>query len=313
MKFTYNWLQEYASLDGISPARLADQLTMLGLEVDSVEPLFAELAELKIGKVITAELHPNADKLSLCRVAVGEQELQIVCGAPNVRAGLTVVVALPGTTLPGDVKIKKSKVRGIESQGMICSERELGLGDDHSGIMELADDIPSGASFLEHSGLQDTLIEVDLTPNRPDCASVIGIAREAAGINRRKLQVPYRGSRLSGASASFTVTVEAPDLCPRYAGRLITGVTVGPSPGWLKRRLLAVGLRPVNNVVDVTNLVMLEYGQPLHAFDFNKLADRRIVVRRPRPTETSFTTLDHVKRDVDPDMLLICDGTSPVA
>jgi phenylalanyl-tRNA synthetase beta chain len=312
MKFTYNWLQEYAPLDGVSPARLADQLTMLGLEVDSVAPLFSELADLKTGKVLASGPHPNADKLSLCRVAVGEQELQIVCGAPNVRAGLTVVVALPGTTLPGDVKIKKSKVRGIESQGMICSERELGLGDDHSGIMELADDIPSGASFLKHSGLQDTLIEVDLTPNRPDCASVIGIAREAAGINRRQLQVPYRDSRLEGTSSSFSVTVEAPELCPRYAGRLITGVTIGPSPWWLKRRLLAIGQRPVNNVVDVTNLVMLEYGQPLHAFDFNKLAGRQIVVRTPRNAETSFTALDHVKRDLTPDMLLICDGESPV-
>ena len=230
MKFTYNWLQEYAPLDGVSPARLADQLTMLGLEVDSVAALFAELADLKTGKVLASGPHPNGDKLSLCRVGVGEQELQIVCGAPNVRAGLTVVVALPGTTLPGDVKIKKSKVRGIESQGMICSERELGLGDDHAGIMELADDIPSGASFLEHSGLQDTLIEVDLTPNRPDCASVIGIAREAAGINRRQLRVPYRDSRLTTTSSSFSVTVEAPELCPRYAGRLITGVRIGPSP-----------------------------------------------------------------------------------
>lgn len=313
MKFTYNWLQEYAPLDGVSPARLADQLTMLGLEVDSVAPLFAELAELKTGTVLASGPHPNGDKLSLCRVAVGAQELQIVCGAPNVRAGLTVVVALPGTTLPGNVKIKKSKVRGIESQGMICSERELGLGDDHAGIMELADDIPSGASFLEHSGLQDTLIEVDLTPNRPDCASVIGIAREAAGINRRQLRVPYRDSRLNGSSSSFSVTVEAPELCPRYAGRLITGVSIGPSPWWLKRRLLAVGLRPVNNVVDVTNLVMLEYGQPLHAFDFNKLAGRRIVVRTPQPAETSFTALDHVKRELAPDMLLICDGEAPVA
>ncbi len=313
MKITYNWLQEYVPLDGVSPAQLADQLTMLGLEVDSVTPLFPELADLKTGTVLSAEPHPNADKLTLCRVQVGDEELQIVCGAPNVRAGLSVAVALPGTTLPGDVKIKKSKVRGVESQGMICSERELGLGDDHSGIMELDPSIPSGQSFLQHAGLQDTMIEVDLTPNRPDCASVIGIAREAAGINGRQLHVPYREKRLASATPSFAVEVAAPDLCPRYAARLIKGVTIGPSPWWLKRRLLAVGLRPVNNVVDITNLVMLEYGQPLHAFDFRKLAEGRIVVRTPRPHETSFTAIDHVQRSLEPDMLLICDGSAPVA
>ena len=313
MKFTYNWLQEYVTLDGVSPAQLADQLTMLGLEVDSVTELFTDLSELRTGLVRSAEPHPDADKLTLCRVAVGDQELQIVCGAPNVRAGLNVVVALPGTTLPGDVKIKKAKVRGIESQGMICSERELGLGDNHDGIMELPEGIEHGRSFLASAGLQDTLIEVDLTPNRPDCASVIGIAREAAGINRRRLQVPYRNARLSTTSSSFSVTVEAPELCPRYAARLITGVTIGPSPWWLRRRLLTLGLRPVNNVVDITNLVMLEYGQPLHAFDFSLLADRRIVVRTPRPSERTFTTLDHVERPLDPEMLLICDGKAPVA
>ncbi len=184
MKFTLHWLQEYVRLDH-SPEELADKLTMLGLEVDAVERLYEDLAPLKTALVISAEPHPNADKLTLCRVIAGKEEYQIVCGAPNVRKDLCVVVALPGTTLPGDFKIKKSKVRGVESEGMLCSERELGLSEDHTGIMELPAGTPHGKPFLEITGLGDTLVEVDLTPNRPDCASVIGIAREVAGITKK--------------------------------------------------------------------------------------------------------------------------------
>ena len=313
MKFTLNWLQNYVELDGISPEKLADELTMVGLEVDAVTPLYQELSGLKTGKVISVDSHPNADKLSLCQVSVGSDTLQIICGAPNVRQGMDVVVALPGTTLPGNFKIKKSKVRGIESQGMLCSERELGLSDDHQGILELEDDTPAGDSFIDTSGLRDTMIEVDLTPNRPDCASVIGIAREAAGIYRKDLKVPFKSTQLAANSKSFSVEVENPELCPRYAARLITGVTIKTSPWWLRKRLLSVGLRPINNVVDITNLVMLEYGQPLHAFDFKMLADRKIVVRTPRDSEKTFTTLDNVERKLDRDMLMICDGKEPVA
>ncbi|MGA7276648.1 MAG: phenylalanine--tRNA ligase subunit beta [Desulfocapsaceae bacterium] len=313
MKFTLNWLQEYVELDGVTPEKLADELTMLGLEVESMAALYEDLADLKTGKVVSVEAHPNADKLTLCQVMVGDETLQIICGAPNVREGLGVVVALPGTTLPGDFKIKKSKVRGVESQGMLCSERELGLSEDHRGIMELPDDIEAGHSFIDCCGLRDTMIEVDLTPNRPDCASVIGIGREAAGIYRKELNVPYRGATLAASSDSFSVEVENPELCPRYAARLITGVSIGASPWWLRKRLLSVGLRPINNVVDVTNLVMLEYGQPLHAFDFDTLADKKIVVRTPRANETTFTTLDQVERTLDRDMLMICDGRGPVA
>ena len=313
MKFTLNWLQEYVELDGVTPEKLADELTMLGLEVESMAALYEDLADLKTGKVVSVEAHPNADKLTLCQVMVGDETLQIICGAPNVREGLGVVVALPGTTLPGDFKIKKSKVRGTESQGMLCSERELGLSEDHQGIMELPDDIEAGQSFIDCCGLRDTMIEVDLTPNRPDCASVIGIGREVAGIYRKELNVPYRGTTLAASSDSFSVEVENPELCPRYAARLITGVHIGASPWWLRKRLLSVGLRPINNVVDITNLVMLEYGQPLHAFDFDTLADKKIVVRTPRADEASFTTLDQVERSLDRDMLMICDGRGPVA
>ncbi len=313
MKFTLDWLQNYVDLGDTTPEKLADELTMVGLEVDSVTPLYEALSPLVTGRVLAAEKHPNADKLSLCTVSVGAEAHQIVCGAPNVRAGLNVVVALPGTTLPGNFKIKNSKVRGIESQGMICSERELGLSDDHRGIMELPDTIEPGQSFIESIGLRDTQVEVDLTPNRPDCASVIGVARETAGILKKTITVPHKNSRLSATSSSFSVEVENPELCPRYAARLIKGITIGRSPWWLRKRLLSVGQRPINNVVDITNFVMLEYGQPLHAFDFDTLADKKIVVRTPRHEEATFTTLDDVERLLEKDMLMICDGRKPVA
>lgn len=313
MKFTLNWLQEYVKLDNPAPEELADRLTMLGLEVDAVEPLFEDLASLKTAQVISAEPHPNADKLTLCKVLVGDQELQIVCGAPNVRKDLSVVVALPGTTLPGDFKIKKSKVRGIESQGMLCSERELELSEDHTGIMELPAGTPHGQSFLKISELKDTLVEVDLTPNRPDCASVIGIAREVAGLTKKQLTIPFKGTTLQQGTESFSVEVESPDLCPRYAARLIKGITIGKSPWWIRKRLLSVGLRPINNIVDITNLVMMEYGQPLHAFDYDCISDKKIIVRTPRDHEKQFTTLDNVVRTIDPDTLMICDGSGPVA
>ena len=313
MKFTRTWLQNYVDLGELSSEQLADDLTMVGLEVESVTELYQKLSDLKTGRVLTVEQHPNADKLTLCTVSIGQETLQIVCGAPNVREGLGVVVALPGTVLPGDFKIKKSKVRGVESQGMLCSERELGLSEDHLGIMELDDDIEPGLSFIETSGLKDTQIEVDLTPNRPDCASVIGVARETAGLLRKKINVPFIDTELSAASSSFAVEVENPELCPRYAARLINDITIKPSPWWLRKRLLSVGLRPINNVVDITNFVMLEYGQPLHAFDFDTLADKKIVVRTPRSAEKTFTTLDNVERKLDDDMLMICDGKEPVA
>lgn len=313
MKFTYNWLQNYVDINHVSPEKLADELTMLGLEVESVTPLYEGLNTLKTGKVVSVERHPNADKLTLCQVSVGDETLQIICGAPNVRKGLGVVVALPGTTLPGNFKIKKSKVRGIESQGMLCSERELGLSEDHQGIMELPEDVETGQTFIDASGLRDTQIEVDLTPNRPDCASVIGIARETASIVDKQITVPFKNAVLTEKSASFEVEVESPDLCPRYAARLITGVKIGPSPWWLRKRLLAVGLRPINNIVDITNFVMLEYGQPLHAFDFDNLTDKKIIVRTPKSDEKTFTTLDNVERKLGSDMLMICDAKEPVA
>ncbi|MBC8208856.1 MAG: phenylalanine--tRNA ligase subunit beta [Desulfobulbaceae bacterium] len=313
MKVTLDWLNEYVNTDGISPQEIADHLTMLGLEVDSVEELFQELAPLKTALIVTAEPHPDADKLTLCQVSVGDETHQIVCGAPNARAGLVTCVALPGTILPDGLKIKKSKIRGVKSNGMLCSERELGLSQDHTGIMELPAGTDHGLGLLEALDLNDILIEVDLTPNRPDCTSVIGVAREVSGISRRKLSRPVEEATLGGRDQRFSVDVESSELCPRYSARLITNVTIGPSPWWLRKRLLSVGIRPINNVVDITNYVMMEYGQPMHAFDFQNLAGGAILVRQPRNQETTFTTLDNIERPLEPSTLLICDRDKPVA
>jgi phenylalanyl-tRNA synthetase beta chain len=313
MKLTLDWLQNYVDIAGLTPDELADHLTMLGLEVDSVAPLFEELAPLKTGLVVAAERHPDADKLTVCQVLIGEATHQIVCGAPNVRKDLAVVVALPGTVLPGDFKIGKSKIRGVQSGGMICSERELGLSNAHEGIMELPEGTGHGQSFIEAMGLKDTFIEVDLTPNRPDCASVIGVAREVAGILKKKVTQPVTDAVIQYTSGDFSVEVESSELCPRYAGRLIKNVKIGPSPWWLRKRLLSVGMRPISNIVDITNFVMMEYGQPLHAFDFDTLAGKKIVVRAPRQNEMAFTTLDGGKRQLDGEMMMICDGEKPIA
>ncbi len=313
MKFTIDWLNNYVDTTGLSTEELADKLTMLGLEVDGVTTLYERLAPVKIAKILEAAPHPNADKLQLCKVVVGDEEYEIVCGAPNARDGLITAVALPGTVLPGGLKIKKSKVRGVVSNGMLCSEKELGLSEESDGIVELPDDLSHGDQFITAMGLTDVQIEVDLTPNRSDCTSVIGIAREVAGFTKRELCLPVKDAEIKNSNGEFTVDIESPELCPRYAGRLIKNITIGPSPWWLRKRLLSVGLRPINNVVDITNYVMMEYGQPLHAFDFENLAGGKIIVRTPRADEATFTTLDEKERKLDPDMLMICDGDRPVA
>ncbi len=313
MKFTLSWLSKYISLDTLSAEQLAARLTMLGLEVDAAQELYAGLDAVKIAKVLAVEKHPNADRLTLCEVEVGDQVLPIVCGAPNVRAGLVTAVALPGTTLPDGMKIKKAKVRGQVSEGMLCSWKELGISEASSGIVELDSALLSGQSLTEALGLVDTMIEVDLTPNRADCASVLGIAREVAGVTSQQVCRPVTTLPDFSSPAEFTVSIEDSQLCSRYAARKLTGATIKPSPWWLQRLLLAVGMRPINNIVDITNFVMLEYGQPLHAFDYAKIAGKGIVVRLPKADETKFTTLDGTERSLEPDMLLICDQEKPVA
>ncbi|MDZ7641387.1 MAG: phenylalanine--tRNA ligase subunit beta [Desulfurivibrio sp.] len=322
MKCTENWLKEYVTTE-LDAAGIAARLTMLGLEVDTVEPLYPGLAEVVVGKLLAVEPHPNADRLSICQVDDGgDTPRRVVCGAPNVRAGMFSPLARPGVVLPGNFKIKASKIRGEKSEGMLCADRELGLDDgrgESGGIMDLDPaefpGLAPGAALSAVMGLNDTMIEVDLTPNRPDCAGVIGLAREVAGVTGQPLRPPVPELPADWTAAAqplpFKVEVEAAD-CQRYAARLLRGVRIGPSPWWLRQRLLAVGLRPINNVVDVTNYVMLEYGQPLHAFDYDRLAGGLIRVRRAADDE-QLTTLDGVQRQLTGEMLVIADADRPVA
>ncbi|SCY53141.1 phenylalanine--tRNA ligase subunit beta [Desulfoluna spongiiphila] len=319
MKFSLSWLKEYIPLEmGIEG--LTDGLTMAGLEVDSVTPLYDSLDGVVVARIVEAKPHPNADKLRLCQVdAGGEEPVGIVCGAPNAAEGLVVPCALPGAVLPGGVKIKKGKIRGEKSGGMLCSARELQLDTDASGLMELAADLVPGTPIKEALALYDSMVEIDLTPNRPDCLSVLGVAREAGSFQEPPVKLTLPEVALPEAKASLgtiadhtSVTIEDADLCWRYAARLVFDVTVGPSPAWLQRRLLSVGLTPINNIVDITNFVMMETGQPLHAFDFDRLAENRIVVKRATEGE-AFTTLDDKEHKLSSDMLMICDGEKPVA
>ncbi len=314
MKFTLSWLNQFVSTQGLSAIQIADRLTMLGLEVDSVEELFTELAPITTAKVTEVTKHPDADKLTICTVDTGEETVQIVCGAPNVRAGLVTALAKPGVKLPDGTKIKKSKVRGVASAGMLCSARELGINTDHAGIMELDASLQPGLPLVEAMGLRDTVIEVDLTPNRPDCASVRGIAREVASFTGGVVQPLVAAvSPLTGTDVDYQVVIDDAELCPRYTARILRNVTIGPSPQWMQQRLSAVGMRPINNIVDITNYVMLESGQPLHAFDFETLQGKKIVVRCPAAGEREIVTLDGATRQLDKDTLLICDDKRPVA
>ena len=314
MNVTLNWLKAYINFE-FSPNELADRLTMLGIEVESIKQLGAELEGVIVGSVTSIRPHPNADKLVLCQVDTGAtEELQIVCGAPNVREGMRAPVATIGATLPVGLTIKSAKLRGETSQGMLCSEKELGLSDDAAGLMELPTDIPLGIPLSEALGLDDVVFELEITPNRPDCLSLIGVAREIRAETGNPLKLPTVELKENDINASdlTSVTIDAPDLCPRYAARVIQGIKVMESPEWLQRRLESVGIGVINNVVDVTNFVLMEYGQPLHAFDYHKLTENRIVVRRAASGE-QITTLDEVERELTPDMLVIADAEKPVA
>ncbi len=314
MKFTLGWLNDYVSVGDMSTDQLGERLTMLGLEVDAIQELHADLDSILIARINTVRSHPNADKLTLCDVDTGNEVIQIVCGAPNVKNGLVTAIALPGVRMPGGMKIKKAKVRGEKSFGMLCSAKELGINEEDSGIIELDPAFEPGERLVDCLELKDTMIEIDLTPNRPDCASVIGVAREVAGITRTSFNQPVTEvPELNKYQSDFSVIIENPELCPRYAARKLINVTIGPSPWWLQKRLLSVGMRPINNIVDVTNLVMLEYGQPLHAFDFSRIKGGEIVVRNPRSDEKEFVTLDGAKRNIESNMLMICDSEKPIA
>lgn len=323
MKISRKWVEQFVDLSGITDEDIALRLTMLGLEVESYENLARKYDGFVIGSVLEVEKHPNADKLTVCKVDIGGETRSIVCGAPNVAAGQKVPVGLVGAVVPHDqhdpegkpFTLTTAKIRGVESEGMICSAAELGLGDDKSGILVFEDDAAVGKPLAEHLGVNDTVLDVSLTPNRGDCLSHLGVARELAAAFSKK--ITHRKPTLHETETPVTdyakVEVTAHDLCPRYSARVITEIAVRPSPRWLKNAVEKVGMRSINNIVDATNYVMLELGQPLHAFDLSLLTKHKIVVRRPKPGESSFKTLDEKERKIDQEMLMICDAEKTVA
>jgi phenylalanyl-tRNA synthetase beta chain len=321
MFVSYKWLQEYVDLTGITAKELADRITKSGIEVESVEVLNKGAKGVVVGHVLEREQHPNADKLSKCLVDIGEGEpVQIICGAPNVAKGQKVAVAKVGAVLPGNLKIKRAKLRGEESNGMICSLQELGIESKlvpkeyAEGIFVFPSDAPVGADALELLNLDDEVLELGLTPNRADCLSMIGVAYEVAAILGRDVKLPTIVLQENNENVHdyISVRVDAPEDNPLYAGRIVKNVKIGPSPLWMQTRLMAAGIRPHNNVVDITNYILLEYGQPLHAFDYDRLGSKEIVVRRAKASET-IVTLDDTKRTLTEDHLVITNGTEPVA
>jgi phenylalanyl-tRNA synthetase beta chain len=313
MLVALKWLRDYVDID-VEPSVLAERLTMAGLEVDALNETGPVFSGVRVARILSLKPHPDADHLLLCEVTTGDLILKIVCGARNICVGDTVPLALVGATLPGDLVIRSSRIRGEASEGMLCSEEELGIGSDASGIMILSPDLPLGGELGDVLNLRDTVLDISVTPNRADCLSIVGVAREWAAITGKELRVPVTDviENDENIEAITSVTINDPDLCPRYTARIIKGARIGPSPLWIRQRLEAVGLRPINNIVDVTNFVMMELGQPLHAFDYRFLEEGRIVVRRSREGE-SFISLDGKERVLSADMLLICDGVKPVA
>src|SRR5580658_1803363 len=313
MKISLNWIRDYVALDA-PVEEITRAITFLGFEVEHVESTGApKLSEVVVGEVLTRVKHPNADKLSVCTVDIGPAGgvRTIVCGAQNYKVGDRVPVALPGAVLPGDFRIKQSKIRGQLSDGMLCSAKELGMGEDAGGILILEGRPAIGLPINSVLPPGDTVFDVEVTPNRPDCLSHLGLARELAAWFRNDLVYPQEKFRGDVGGASRTdlfagVTVESPEDCPLYTAHVVTGVQVGPSPAWMQERLRAVGLRPINNIVDVGNYVMLEYGQPLRAFDARKLAGGRIVVRRAQDGER-IKTLDGRERTLTSRTLVIAD------
>jgi len=316
MKVTLRWLKEYVDFS-MPIEELSEQLTMAGLEVGEIEVIGGSWNSIVVGKIMDVNPHPNADRLKLVTVDLGKQHFTVVCGAPNVAVGEKVAFAQVGAQLrdghSGEmVQLKPAKIRGIVSEGMVCSEKELGISDSHEGIMVLSEEAIVGTPLAEYLG--DTVLGLDITPNRPDCLSVIGIAREIAALTGSKVHIPaIHYDELEKAVDSYAaVQIDEPNLCPRYCASLLTGVKVIESPQWLQRRLLACGMRPINNVVDVTNYVMLEYGQPLHAFDYNEIRGKQIIVRRAANNE-AMTTLDGVQRTLNSDILVIADKERAIA
>lgn len=311
MKASFNWLKEFVDID-IDPEELAEELTMAGLEVAKIDYHGKDLEDVIVARIDSVRSHPNADKLVLCDVDTGEETVQVVCGAKNMKAGDRVALARPGTKLPGGMELKKAKIRGEVSNGMLCSEIELNLGEDAAGIMILPEEYPIGSGLAQ--AMEDAVFDIEITPNRPDCLSILGVAREVGAILNKKLRLPEIDFPEGEKSAEkwTSITIDDYDLCPRYAARIITDVSVGSSPPWMQQRLQKCGIRAINNVVDATNYALLELGHPLHAFDYEKLAENRIVVRRARAGE-KIASLDGEERKLSTDVLVIADAQKPVA
>jgi phenylalanyl-tRNA synthetase beta chain len=321
MRISLDWLRDYIDIDGDVDG-LAEQLTMHGLEVENIERPGDRYDKFIVAKVLEVAKHPKADRLTVCKVDVGGEVLQIVCGAPNVAAGQLVPVGLVGATVPRNQHdpdgrpflLSHVKVRDQDSHGMICSAYELDLGDDRDGIMILNSDSKVGTPLARYLGLEDTVLEIGVTPNRPDALSHIGVAREVGAFIGKKPRFPDSKITESKRKTSHVVSVliEDTENCPRYTARVLSNLTIHSSPDWLQHRLKSVGIRPINNVVDVSNYVLMEMGQPLHTFDYDRLEGNKIVVRRAKEGE-AFVTLDHKQRTLAPDTLLICDAGRPVA
>jgi phenylalanyl-tRNA synthetase beta chain len=313
MKLPISWLREYVDFTG-TPQELSDKLTFSGIEVEGIDTIGADIEGVVCAEIVTVAPHPNADRLRLCDVNAGGELVRVVCGASNFEVGDKAAFAPVGTVLPGDFKLKKAKIRGEESFGMLCAEDELGLSDEHDGIMLLPREIAPGTPLTEALGLPDTIMTLEITWNRPDCLSMIGIAREVAALCHLELKIPAIALTESAepVASVAAVTIEDPASCPRYTARVLREVTIGESPLWLQRRLTMAGVRPISNVVDITNYVMLECGQPLHAFDHPLLAEGRIVVRKAVDGEP-IKTLDEQSRKLTDAMLVIADGAKPVA
>ncbi len=321
MKISQNWLKKYIDFK-LTPEQFTEKLSMLGLEVESYEDLAKKFENFVVGEVLERAKHPNADRLSICKVNIGSAIQEVVCGAPNVAAGQKVVVALIGAIIPHNQHdsegkpfvIERAKIRGVESNGMICSELELGLGKDASGILVLDEKAKVGTPLAKYLGQTDIIYEIGITPNRADCLSHIGVAREIGSLVNKKLKMPKIVLKESAATASKFAKIEILDKekCPRYSARVLRNVKISPSPKWLQDLLTSIGVRPINNVVDVTNYVLMETGHPLHAFDYDTLAGHRIIVKTAQDGE-KFVTLDGKERSLTSETLMICDAEKPIA
>ncbi len=312
MKISYNWLKRYIDLK-LSPEELKDKMTFAGIEVEAIEELGRDLRQIKIAQVVKFEQHPNAEKLSVCQVDDGAQTLQVICGAPNCKNDIKVAFAGIGTQIQ-DFKIKKAKLRGEVSFGMLCSEDELGISNDHDGIMILPEDAPIGTDLASYLGIEDTCYDVEITPNRPDLLGIIGVARDLSALLKLPLNLPE--SKLNESNEPIekhlSLENEVPELCTRYTARIIKNVEIKDSPDWLKKALISVGLRPINNVVDITNFVMMEFGHPLHAFDYSLINGKKIIVRKAKENE-EFPALDEVTYKLKKNDIVIADEKRAIA